>query len=364
MKRKVHVLMCAEWLYNFAGTELYTVTYLKLVKDAGFQITLAIACSVIRKEYMELLARLNVKYYLYNEKSVLQLTSKSDWLMHIYETNNCSIIHFIPTEKLAFEFLALPKKTPILVTETTDASSNVWWLDENYSNLVKNADMVIAMSEHARENLKVLHNIYNVIVIPPTILQLFPENNDLDVSYPKTDLLYIGRLSEEKGIEFLLGALSQVFRVRGKTSLAIYGSGPDLDRLKAITTLLELDELVSFFGEFPPNHKKFVYKSSVLVVLPSLTEGLPFCLLEAMYYEVPFIATSVGGISELLGSYKDHLVEPGSSDKLAEKIHYYLGHSNKQSLRNVVKSCYNMKWSAHHVIKDIVKIYRRYDKFS
>ena len=140
---------------------------------------------------------------------------------------------------------------------------------------------------------------------------------------PEPDrLLWVGRLASEKGCHYLLAALA-LLRSRGvHCSLDVVGSGPELERLQAQATQLGLGEQVAFHGYVPYGPELFaLYRQASALIVPSLSEGLPQVILEALAAGVPVVASAVGGIPALL---RDHetglLVPPADVPALAEAI--------------------------------------------
>jgi glycosyltransferase involved in cell wall biosynthesis len=126
-------------------------------------------------------------------------------------------------------------------------------------------------------------------------------------------LLYVGRLTRKKGIEYLISAVKLV----GDADLLIVGDGPDRDRLEKMALGLR----VEFVGRASPERICQYLKQAKILILPSLYEGLPNVILEAMAVGVPVIATRVGGIPDLVKDGETGLlVEPGSVDELTRGI--------------------------------------------
>jgi len=108
----------------------------------------------------------------------------------------------------------------------------------------------------------------------------------------------IGRLSPEKGHTFLIKAWRQIHQKVPCARLVIVGDGPCMKLLQQEVNDLSLQDSVIFTG-FRPDGRRFFSIFDVMV-LPSLAEGLPYVLLEAMIQGVPVIASSVGEVPEVL----------------------------------------------------------------
>lgn len=129
---------------------------------------------------------------------------------------------------------------------------------------------------------------------------------------PATDrLLYVGRLAGEKGLPYLLEALSQL-RQRGKVySLDIIGVGPLEEELRAQVVRDGLAEQVIFHGYVPFGEALLAhYQAATALVLPSLSEGFPQVINEALTAGLPVIASAVGGIPAFLKQRESGLLVP------------------------------------------------------
>lgn len=145
-------------------------------------------------------------------------------------------------------------------------------------------------------------------------------------------VLYVGRLAPEKGLRVLLEAM-RILRERlsPPPQLTIVGSdffGSDYgDTLIREVRASSLDEGVRFLGHVPYGEALFaVYDTHEVLVLPSLTEGFPQVLLEAMARGVPIVATRVGGVPRLVSSGQNGILVPaGDAVALAAAIEGVLG---------------------------------------
>ena len=102
-------------------------------------------------------------------------------------------------------------------------------------------------------------------------------------------------------------------------TLLLAGDGPERQRLQATAERLDLVEFVHFLGSVPDVGT--VLAVADVIVLPSVVEGLPLALLEAMLAGKPVVATAVGGIPEVIVSGDNGLlVPPGNEAELADAI--------------------------------------------
>jgi glycosyltransferase involved in cell wall biosynthesis len=121
-------------------------------------------------------------------------------------------------------------------------------------------------------------------------------------------ILSVGRLSPEKGLNLLLTSFAGKFKSRPDMRLVIAGEGPQKEELLELAGRLGITEQVLFPG-FVSDVSSY-YAAADLFVMPSLTEGLPIALLEAMAAGLPVIATAVGGIPDIVRNGKDGCLVP------------------------------------------------------
>jgi glycosyltransferase involved in cell wall biosynthesis len=137
-------------------------------------------------------------------------------------------------------------------------------------------------------------------------------------------LVAVGALEQPyKGTEILLHAVCEL-RKRGRSvQLRIVGAGRLMTALQQRSRDLGLGPHVEFLGQLDRAGVREALEASHLFVLPSLTEGLPRALIEAMARGLPAVATHVGGVPELLAP--EGLVPPGNASVLAERIDRMMG---------------------------------------
>jgi phosphatidylinositol alpha-1,6-mannosyltransferase len=140
--------------------------------------------------------------------------------------------------------------------------------------------------------------------------------------WPDTDpftLVTVAALDQPyKGVAVLLDAVQELRRIGRLVKLVVVGGGVLLPQLQARARSLGIGDSVDFMGQLDREGVRRALDSAHLFVMPSLTEGLPRALLEAMARGLPAVATNVGGIPELLPA--DWLVRPQDSAALARRI--------------------------------------------
>jgi len=156
-----------------------------------------------------------------------------------------------------------------------------------------------------------------------------------------------GRLSPEKAQGDLITAFAMIHHEHRETHLLIFGDGPLRESLENQVERLNVQN-VHFMG-----HRKDLDKIMpilTLFVLPSLTEGLPNVLLEAGSANVPMIATSVGGVPEIIEHEKTGvLVEAGNPHQLSKAIGQCV--SNKLKCKKLSETAYQLIENQYGFIK-------------
>ena len=123
-------------------------------------------------------------------------------------------------------------------------------------------------------------------------------------------LLTVAVLRPEKGIEYLLDALVQL---GPRFGLDIVGDGPMRDVLEEKARSVAVERQVRFHGYVGnEEHLRRLYRDADIFVLPSVSEGTPRVLLEAMAAGLPVVATHVGGIPELVNDERNGMLAPAS----------------------------------------------------
>lgn len=185
-----------------------------------------------------------------------------------------------------------------------------------HKRLLRNVDTFIPVSKFIKDivkkgGYKTIQTIYAGIKLLE-YSRMGKENN----------LLYVGRLSREKGVEYLLKAMPLIIKKIPMVHLDIVGDGDEKYKLEILSKELKLEKNVTFIGSVSYNKVEEYYKKANIIIVSSILPDA-FALIgpEAMSAGRPVIASNVGGIPEWLDDGKTgFLVDPGNSEQIAGKV--------------------------------------------
>lgn len=194
--------------------------------------------------------------------------------------------------------------------------------------LSKVTDRVIAVSEAVKDHLVRYDHLHpaSIMVLPNAIdLRVFGGHNKAEarrsLGVPSDAYLIgtVGRLELQKGHIVLLQAMRELITECPEARALIVGGGSQEGRLRRLADDLGLSDRVIFAGvrrDIPD-----VLSALDLFVLPSLWEGIPLALLEAMASGLPVVATRVGGVPEIISDRSiGILIDPGHPNQLVAAI--------------------------------------------
>jgi glycosyltransferase involved in cell wall biosynthesis len=164
------------------------------------------------------------------------------------------------------------------------------------------ADVIVVLAQSELEAYREFIPDADIRVIPNAIdcapyAKLQREHRDAQAALR---LIYIGRLSRQKGLCEALNGLHLARSEGVSANLVIAGSGPDEATLRQLVERLELTSAVRFAGPVFGEAKRALLAESDVLLFPTYAEGLPYALLESMAAGVPAITTRVGAIPDVV----------------------------------------------------------------
>lgn len=236
--------------------------------------------------------------------------------------------------------------------------------------IIRFADRVIAVSESIKKNLvKNGVNKSKITVIQNAVElknegELYRKKREVirkQINLKENDITvgYIGRISKEKGVNYLIEACSMLMNKGIIEKVIIIGDGICKEELENLARQKGIGDRVYFVG-FQKDIGNWLPAIDIFV-LPSLTEGTPLSLLEAMSYGIPIVASAVGGVPQVVQTGKNGiLVNPGRSDEIADAVCTL---SNNEALRNSLgeegKRAIEMNYNAQQWVMRIEDEYIR-----
>jgi glycosyltransferase involved in cell wall biosynthesis len=138
-------------------------------------------------------------------------------------------------------------------------------------------------------------------------------------------IVYVGRLSPEKRLDTLLGAMHRLRPEIPSIRLYLLGEGPRRPSLERLVRELGLEGRVVFAGQVAPAELPFWYSSADAVVLPSSSEPLGRVMLEAMACGAPFVGTRMTGMADIVDDGRNGFLVPSRDEAaLADRLRLLL----------------------------------------
>ncbi len=206
--------------------------------------------------------------------------------------------------------------------------------------VLKRSDYVFVVSDSLKEGvlklgiegienkLSITYNAVDVERFRPDQHSTFKEEMKIDPQKPI--ILFVGNLVWQKGVEYFIRAKEFL---NEDAEIVIVGDGPLFEELKGIVEFEKM-EGITFTGA--RRDIENIIPAADIFVLPSLSEGRPTVLLEAMASGKPVVATNVGGIPEIVNKDTGILVNPEDPVGIAEAINKIL--QNKELQEKMCKA--------------------------
>ena len=347
---------------ELGGTENVILQLCETFKPLVNKIVVCSCGGVNEKKLKEL----NIKHYTIPDienKNPSCILIVSKMLKKIIKNENITVVH-THHRMAAFyvAFLKIYKKCLFINTShnTFDNKVKFTRYAYNHANLVACGEMVkknlVETFGLPEKQVTVIHNAVKPFDDPVKVDPFIKQLHDKGCFVVGN----IGRLSEQKGMEYFINAIPTIKLYMNNVKFVIVGTGEDEKKLMNLVTKLELKDDCYFLG----------YRSDVqnlmsqldLVVLSSLWEGLPLTPIEAFSVGRTVVATAVDGTVEIVNDgINGYLVSPKNSLEIAEKVvevlqnkeiktsfekaalHTYEGDFSFNQLKNSYKSYYESR---------------------
>jgi glycosyltransferase involved in cell wall biosynthesis len=274
------------------------------------------------------LARLQVPFFL-----VAQLIA-TIWTMATIRPAVVNAHWLVPQGLTSALAARLLRKPLVLHVHAADVYflGRVSWGDKVSRFVVGSASAVLADGSHVRDALDEILGYESGATLRPMGVwtDRFGEEVDdvlSDWHLPVRYVVFVGRLVEKKGVEYLIRAMPEVRNRVPTMELVIVGSGPLDQPLRNLAEDLGIANAVMFLGAISHSDVVPVLRRAEVACVPSIidsrgeTEGMPTVVLEAMAAGIPVVGSSVNGIPDILFDRENGwLANPGEPSDLARAL--------------------------------------------
>ncbi len=234
-------------------------------------------------------------------------------------------------------------------------------------SVCRKADLVIAVSNSVKKFLiaKIVENSDKVKVIPNAIE--ISDDEPRIIRRPGRDnsgeliVGTIGALNRTKGQIYLIRAFSRVVKSLPKAKLEVIGDGPDREKLKKEIDRFDLESKIQLLGS--QKEVKKIIRDWDLFVLPSLSETFGLVILEAFETGIPVLATSVGGVPEIVKNGETGVLVPSADpERMAKAICALLAEKGERA--KLARAAYQILKERFDWSKIIIELEKEYQKLA
>ncbi len=309
--------------YTIDNITVYSPKYLMLPKLSESMHALLMSLTL-----KKCIKKLNKKFnfdiinsqWLYPDSCAVDMAIKKLNLPHVATGLGCDINH---------DLYEQGKKDKIIAMLNNSKAITV------VSNGLKNE---LIESGFAENKISVIANGVDISRFNPLSEDKCRNRLDIDKKFPV--ILYVGRLSHEKCVSSLIRSASSLIEKKSKFNLYIVGDGPLREELQSLTKTLNIESHVHFIGNVEHNDISLWMGACNYFCLPSLREGCPNVVLEALGCGRPVIASNVGAIPDVVSSQTGVLFTP----------------DNIESICNAFEKAFKTDWDEKTIAQSVKKL--------
>jgi glycosyltransferase involved in cell wall biosynthesis len=351
-----------------AGAERVVLTGISALFEEGMAPKIIIIKESRAPQYADEFIKLlnpNISYNVFVTTTPLDFSLRKKIKKIIEQESRSAVIHTHGFKALFYSYMVFSPH-PLIHTHhgNTGHTLKVKVYEHLATKIMKKCRHVIAVSENMKNELLIMLKPYNRISTVENMLSLknateirkksniFKKNNSI------IQLVFIGRLSPEKGLMQFLHYFNS-FNDKSKFQLDVLGDGPELEEIKNFIAKNNLKHLITLNG-FVIDPTDFLIKSDLLV-MPSLKEGLPMTLIEAVSVGLPVLANDVGAVGTLVkNNFNGILINHSSEASWHNAFALTLKNFDEWKVNAINQSDdIEVKYSSESWAKKTMKIYEK-----
>jgi glycosyltransferase involved in cell wall biosynthesis len=212
----------------------------------------------------------------------------------------------------------------------------------------------IAQTQRAKEyKIKQFGYKFNIKVIPNALATLY-QGSVKNVAENSKKILYVGRFEWEKDPEILIRAFKEVVAIHPDWTLEMAGDGPLFEKMKLLAQELNVNNSIVFHGKVQEIAR--LYSNASIFVLPSVIEGFPNALIEAMSFGLPCVCFSDIPYEDIVeDEINGIVVKERNSSTLASTIQTLINQSKfKEEIGNNALSSIKSKCNPQNISEEIL----------
>lgn len=377
------IVMVNDYQDNIGGTETYMYTLIKELEKKGHEVIL-FTSDVTSQEYFspgynksffKYVLRLFNFFYFWKFRKFIKETNPDVIHIHnIYNEITPSILLFLNHHAVLMTVHGSQMVSPVsLQTERTGkpcknpicegCTNCIGWKGSMYELikrfvyrlLLHKVKLYIAPSNYLKSVLE--QKKYTPVIRIYNGIHLF--------SYEKLihsqNLLYVGRLTTEKGVLVLIDAFKKVIKKIPDAQLMIVGKGYLKEEIENKIQKTQLEKHISFAETVNADSMKTFYAEATVVIIPSIyPDNLPTVGLEALSVGRPVIGSRIGGIPEIIKHNETGvIIDPNNTNQLATGIITLL--SSRKSLEKMSKNARKFAETNFDIRSHVTQILKQYE---
>ena len=300
--------------------------------------------------------------YLKNRRRIL----RSDVDVLYIHSPECALPFLFGKNRKPLVFHQHGSGNPVVTAKFTWARNKlfIWLFDRIHREIYRRADWVIAIdrfclqqakSYGAGEKTSLLMNAVDVNHFKPDETLRVEMRSSLGFGEDELVIIFVGRLEEVKQVDRLIGSLVSLQK---ETSVQLFlaGDGTERKALEGLASELGLSPVVHFLGKVHHDVLHQYYNLADVLALPSIMEGVPMVILEALACGTPVVASAVGGIPDLVRTGENGLL---LKDATIENIAAGIAATNQMKLQRDLVAATISQWSSSRVAEALSDVFSR-----